>query len=643
MRSLRCEFEPTAEPGRYRCRRCGFVLHSPRFGPDRIRRQCDAILLERPSDRGLGDTLARWLRPIARLLGLEECGGCRRRQNWLNRWLPYTPADRLPLDRGTPPAVLLRFPHGLGDCVQLTTVLLHLRQLVPDWQIDVASRPGTQSCFTGLCRAQYVLGQEPPNGYDLTRTLHWYEPHTCYADSPATKAERCLREVFNVQPQPELCRYEVPIEREASHWADTYLRHLDRPAVLVHYQGNSSRARKNLDERAVAALCRTILSLGFVPIILDWDSRSHLRGEGIVRLTRRDPFWSVPAASSAALLAALADRVSACFGIDSGPGHLFGATSTPSVIVWTRHHPLHYYTLAPHVLHLVPWQHKQLLRGETVEQGLAYFQRNYHYRIYRHLESTLCGVARERLTQQAKAGGPGDSNPLLMDGDLWIRPTFRAADMTIVRDVYLEDCYRIAELPRRPRYVVDIGAHIGAFAAAMHRRAARARIVCVEPHAANLPALKANVGRFATIVAAAASYDPEPLWLQSSIFPGSDNTGASRVQTGVPGASAACLESVCLRGHSAEAEPDFPCWQVPGVTLETLMREHGLPRIDLLKLDCEGCELSILRHADLSAVSCIVGEYHDRDDFMALVRQRFRDWNFRLLKDAPIGLFWLWK
>src|SRR5690606_37002587 len=116
-----------------------------------------------------------------------------------------------------------------------------------------------------------------------------------------------------------------------------------RPAVLVHYQGNSSRARKNLDERAVAALCRTILSLGFVPIILDWDSRSHLRGEGIVRLTRRDPFWSVPLASSAALLVALADRVSTCFGIDSGPGHLFGATSTPSVIVWTRHHPLHYY------------------------------------------------------------------------------------------------------------------------------------------------------------------------------------------------------------------------------------------------------------------------------------------------------------
>src|SRR5487761_1849625 len=38
--------------------------------------------------------------------------------------------------------VLLDFRHGLGDAVQLTTVLSHLRHYHPDWQIDVAAGIG---------------------------------------------------------------------------------------------------------------------------------------------------------------------------------------------------------------------------------------------------------------------------------------------------------------------------------------------------------------------------------------------------------------------------------------------------------------------------------------------------------------------
>jgi hypothetical protein len=37
-----------------------------------------------------------------------------------------------------PTSVLIDFRHGLGDAVQLITVLLHLRHYHPDWQIDVA-------------------------------------------------------------------------------------------------------------------------------------------------------------------------------------------------------------------------------------------------------------------------------------------------------------------------------------------------------------------------------------------------------------------------------------------------------------------------------------------------------------------------
>jgi len=653
-----CLFEPTPEANVYRCRWCGFTVVSPRYSGEQIHRFCDAVASLTPAEpaaQGLGDTVHRLVRPLARLLGLEQCGGCQKRRAWLNRHFPYRhdavetpPADKT--QAAKPWSLLLRFPHGFGDVVQLTSVLLHLQALRPAWQVDVAVRPGLQSLLAGMCRRVYrlddpaIANRSQLHAFD--RTLWWHEPETCYADSPSTKAERSLREVFGIRPQAEHCRYQVQISDTMRQRAASYLTTLKRPVVLIHYQGASSRSRKNLDERAVTALCQTIASLGYTPLIFDWDGRSRI-GEPAVRLTRRDPICAGYEASGA-LVAALAEQAVACFGIDSGPGHLFGAINTPTVIVWTRHHPLHYYGLADHVLHLVPWGHERLLRGENTADGLAYFEQHYRHRIYRQLETSLVRVAEELLGDRAAArlnGSLANHEPqpatavgkLLVDGDLWLRANYRQADMTIVRDVYLEDCYGVSQLPRASRYVVDVGAHIGAFAAAVHRRSSKASIVCVEPHRANLPVLAANVGTFATIVPAAVSYEPSPLRLYSSIMPGSDNTGASCVEPEPDAARSAPRPSRPLPGACAEPES----WLVPGVTLDTLMREHHLPRVDLLKLDCEGCELSILEYADLSAVQHIVGEYHDREAFLKIVSTRLADWNLRILKDGPIGLFWL--
>lgn len=658
-----CHFETTPEAGVYRCRWCGLTVVSPRFAGQQIHRLCDAVasLTDSPAPQGLGDTVHRLVRPLARLLHLENCGGCQQRRAWLNRRFPYQTETVEPLAADDAQAVvpwslLLRFPHGVGDAVQLTTVLLHLRALRPAWQVDVAVRTGLESLFTGLCPHVYRLDDPAIAGrsrqHHFDRTLRWWEAETCYGGSPSTKAERSLREVFGIQPQKEYCRYQVQIGEADRRRAASYLESLQRPAVLIHYQGSSSRARKNLDERAVAALCHTVASLNCTPVILDWDGRSRI-SEPAVRLTRHHSIFAGHDGSGG-LIAALAEQAAACFGIDSGPGHLFGATATPTVIVWTRHHPLHYYGLADNVLHLVPWRHERLLRGENAADGLAYFEQHYQHRTYRHLETSLVGIAQELLAKYAKpqaitsavpAAAPGsqgeatDATDLIVDGDLWLRAAYRQADMTIVRDVYLEECYGVAQLPRSPRFVIDVGAHIGAFAAAVHRRSAKATIICVEPHRANLPALAANVNTFATIVPAAVSYEPGSLRLCSSIVPGSDNTGASFVEAERGPSSQAHRPSRSL----PEACRPVESWQVPGTTLEALMREHHLPRVDLLKLDCEGCELSILEHADLSAVQHIVGEYHDRSAFLALVARRLANWNLRLLKDGPSGLFWLWQ
>lgn len=61
------------------CLNCGWVK------PEKIvgwpRRNC-------PASTGLGDTIAK----ITTALGIKPCGGCKKRQTWLNEHFPYHPA-----------------------------------------------------------------------------------------------------------------------------------------------------------------------------------------------------------------------------------------------------------------------------------------------------------------------------------------------------------------------------------------------------------------------------------------------------------------------------------------------------------------------------------------------------------------------
>lgn len=640
----RCEFEPTAAPGEYRCRHCGALRRSS-HGAEKIHRWCDRIRLsaEHPrierthaASRGIGDTVTRlidmvtrgrghrWAAAAARRLGHDDCG-CGRRRQWLNRALPYGTVQTVAPD-GPRPALLLRMPHGLGDAVQMTVVLRHLRHYHPDWQVDVAAKVGADTLFAGLCRRAYLLGQEPgERQYTVARTLAWDEPADCYADSPATKAERCLREVFQLRPIDRLCRYQIQVSQPARRRCQAYLASIcpgrDRgcqapddsrryPVVLFHYQGNSALRAKMLDEELVAKLVRRTLVRGLVPVVLDWDRRQALSGiAGVHSPGAEHPLWRATGTGDGETLAGLIGEATAMLAIDSGPGHVAGATDTPALVVWRGHHPLNYYALAPNVRHAVPVEHRSLLRGAD-DRALAYFEKNYDYRRYSDLRQAL-----PRMFDELLDDALGRRDELTVDADLWVRRRHLAADRIVAADVYVEDCYGVDQLAGQPRYVVDVGAHLGAFACRIRRRLAGAgRIVCVEADRRNLPALARNVGGFAEIVAAACTYAPRPVRLRSTVYDGTDNTGGSWI------------------GSGGEI--------VPRVTLEEILAAYQLPQIDVLKLDCEGSELSILANSSsLERVRCIVGEWHDREQFLRLIARRLPDWRFEVLRDGPRGLF----
>jgi ADP-heptose:LPS heptosyltransferase len=148
------------------------------------------------------------------------------------------------------------------------------------------------------------------------------------------------------------------------------------PVVLIHYQGNTSAEYKNLRHELVREVCSGLLDSGAVPVILDWDRRSPLPDEKRIFNPRAGMgLWHGYGTGDAEVLAALIEMSRLMIGVDSGPLHVAAATSTPSIGVWTRHHPLHYIAPADNVTHLVPRNHPSLLRGNR-RLGEAYFQKH---------------------------------------------------------------------------------------------------------------------------------------------------------------------------------------------------------------------------------------------------------------------------
>jgi hypothetical protein len=272
---------------------------------------------------------------------------------------------------------------------------------------------GKHSAFEGLCRKVYVIGRdpEPVSEYQARYNLDWDECRNPDGRWPNTKVTRCLLEVFRLSPIPDLCRYEIQISDQARQRAREYLESICGPAeanatdtaecrdntnpqssskfraVLIHYEGNTSGDRKNLSTELIRQACDQILQLDYVPVILDWDRRSPLPdNQRIFCPDANHALWNSVGTGDAEQLAALIDESQLMIGIDSGPLHVAGATTTKTLGVWTRHHPLNFFDISPNVEHLVPAD------GETqiaTEDARKYFRRTYRHREYYDLSSEL--------------------------------------------------------------------------------------------------------------------------------------------------------------------------------------------------------------------------------------------------------------
>src|SRR5690606_25160800 len=233
----RCEFVHGAHAGEARCRKCGFIVRTSK-PPDRIVKRCERLsvigarrLSFREKSAGVARAVKAFVCDAFRVVDeatyrarLAACEACARRDGKrcgecgcnielkargrafdcpLGKWPRGGKEEPTrPVVGGGAARLLLSFPHGLGDAVQFTTVLLHLKKHRPDWKIDIVAKLGAHSVFQGLANRVWLYGSVPPAAqYDVAREVPFPEPDRAFRHHPSTKAERCLLEYFGIEPE----------------------------------------------------------------------------------------------------------------------------------------------------------------------------------------------------------------------------------------------------------------------------------------------------------------------------------------------------------------------------------------------------------------------------------------------------------
>lgn len=555
------------------------------------------------------------------------------------------PAPAAPAAAGRQ-SLLIIFTHGLGDCVQLQVVLRHLHEFWRDWDVDVLIGRGKASAVRHLCRRVYEEGVDaaPDRGvYSRVENLGWYENYSRDPRYPQTKPTNCLKEVFGIEPQSHLYFYSFP--RAGQSPAREYLEQIanGRKKLVLHYQGNTSETKKNLPHEVAAAVCTFARRCGWVVVILDWDRRTPLADNvHVFNPGAEHPIWGGSGTGDAGAIAALIEASDLFVGVDSGPLHVAaGVSSTPAIAVWLEHLPVQFCDLGEHVLHLVPdnWRSKPPVNGDP---GVSAFMAGwYRLRQYGIGAGMHPGTGKALIEELAARMGsdPQPDNGLLSWGGWWLHPDNVYQDLIVVQDVFDRDAYQLRHLPSDVgpgEVVVDIGAHIGAFARKWHGKNPEAKIYCVEVCPENLPALRANVGDFAVIQQAACTYDTGPLALLNACYSNCESTGGSTVVSDTGGTLLAPQD---VGRYLEDRRP------IQRVTLEQIMSALAVDHIDVLKLDCEGSEYSILEHSPAvhdGRVRFVLGEYHGVARWNEFRARVFPGWDYgHMFESGECGIFHL--
>lgn len=185
----------------------------------------------------------------------------------------------------------------------------------------------------------------------------------------------------------------------------------------------------------------------------------------------------------------------------------------------------------------------------------------------------------------------------------------------IYHEIYSRKVYNRVREIQKDDVVIDVGAHIGVFTLRAARRAVEGLVIAVEPHPLNYRLLMENVKRnnLKNVVA---------LNLALSNYNGTANL----------------YESVFSGLHSLVTRKG-KFVRVPVKTLDRMVEELRIVKIDVIKIDVEGGELDVLKGAEKTLkrnhIHLAIAAYHTRTEAQEL-SAFLLDRNFKIAKSKYI-------
>jgi FkbM family methyltransferase len=211
--------------------------------------------------------------------------------------------------------------------------------------------------------------------------------------------------------------------------------------------------------------------------------------------------------------------------------------------------------------------------------------------------NTLVGVRRRRPGRQQLT--------VRLHGrrvEVWVRGD--TIDVDLARQILREDSEYTLPVPLRPRVILDIGGNIGCTSLYYASKYPDARIWTFEPLPDNLELLRLNTAQFGSRI---------------TVVP----VGLGRVQGTLAYYPSNDRRNYGGGGFETVGVNLGEAIRLPVTTLALACQQYEIPQPDLIKLDTEGGELSVLEGAPpelIANAQAIIGELHGISDWDVLSR-----------------------
>lgn len=186
----------------------------------------------------------------------------------------------------------------------------------------------------------------------------------------------------------------------------------------------------------------------------------------------------------------------------------------------------------------------------------------------------------KKLIKKGSFTIPGVKHPIFL--------RTRTSDINIFENVFVRGEYEI-EYGMVPEYVIDCGANIGMFAVWIKSRYPNAKLICIEPDPENFEILKKNVSHYKDVICVNCG-----IWSKNTLLKVYDKYNKGK--------------------WGMVVEEDLENGSVQALSIASLVEQHNLPRIDLLKIDIETSEKELFStnyEGWLNNVEVLLIELHD--------------------------------